>query len=46
MTSGPKDRTHEPDDLDGLDTQTVEDLDAEQDAEDVRGGTTWHCMLW
>lgn len=45
MTNGPREQTDEPGDLDGLDTQTVEDLDAEQDAEDVRGGTTWDCRL-
>ena len=29
--------------LDALNPETVEDLDAEEDAEDVRGGTTWLC---
>jgi hypothetical protein len=29
--------------LDELDAETVEDLDADEDAEDVRGGTTWAC---
>lgn len=31
--------------LDDLAPETVEDLDAENNADDVRGGTTWHCML-
>jgi hypothetical protein len=30
--------------LDELETETVQDLDADDDAEDVRGGTTWHCL--
>ena len=39
MATGPE----TPDkDLDDLDAATVEDLDVEEEAEDVRGGT-WNC---
>lgn len=30
-------------DLDELDAEAIEDLDVNEAAEDVRGGTTWNC---
>ncbi len=41
MTGGPKNPSVE---LDELDAEVVEDLDVEEDAEDVRGGTSLGCM--
>ena len=38
--SGPESREEE---LDDLGSEVVEDLDVDEDAEDVRGGTTWTC---
>ena len=31
------------DGLDDLESETVEDLDVDEDADDVAGGTTWTC---
>ena len=31
------------DELDELDAETVEDLDVDEDAADIRGGTTFQC---
>jgi hypothetical protein len=39
LASGPTRRT---DELADLEPELVEDLDAAEEAEDVRGGTTWH----
>jgi hypothetical protein len=45
VSEHPTDNDRVEDALDELDTETVEDLDAdESEAEDIRGGTTWHCM--
>lgn len=30
--------------LDDVDTEVVEDLDVDEDAHDVKGGTSWACM--
>lgn len=39
MGTDPRQRQHdEPDELDGLDTEAVEDLDVDEEAEDVKGG--------
>lgn len=34
----------EDDTLDDVDTEVVEDLDVDEDAGDVKGGTSWACM--
>ena len=48
MTDHPTDDDRTTDvpqeELDELDTETVEDLDADEDADDVRGGITFRCV--
>ncbi len=40
MSRAPKSHV---DELDQLEPEIVEDLDVDEDAEDVRGGTTFNC---
>lgn len=43
MTEDANPRTARADDLDALDADAVEDLEVDEGAEDVRGGTTFNC---
>jgi hypothetical protein len=43
MTDEPNTREETDEALEQLDTETLEDLDVDGDAEDVKGGTTWNC---